>query len=431
MAIKGMQGTVMLSDNSPAYKQKFKMHKELGPYLELRRQNKEAGATDAATLQAERKVYVDALRVFSERVVDVLEVSMPDVVLADGAPAMGGDGFQVLWPSPEKVAIGGTNPVLVDKVGSELLGLWNHPRLGPELGGHRSSPLIDAAAKRYKLDLSRVLVTGDGADVLKTTRPVHFRSMAPFAIHSDTSPAWTPVSQAASTAAPPTPSATATATAPATATALATAPATPEAHAAALSEGSIEVDGKVDAAWDKAPVVSWDTDYAGRSTGVSTRARFLWSRSALHALFELSSAGLNTDRSRPTNVEREGLYREDCVELFLTPDAASPKRYYEIELGPFGHYFDIDIAAGKPNIAWSSGARVGTQRSPGEGKAVIEVALGSPDIVALLRAGVRLPMALYRMEGKTDRKYLAWSPPRTAKPNFHVPEAFGVLVLDP
>jgi hypothetical protein len=35
------------------------------------------------------------------------------------------------------------------------------------------------------------------------------------------------------------------------------------------------------------------------------------------------------------------------------------------------------------------------------------------------------------MEGKSPRSYLAWSPPRTAKPNFHVPDAFGVLVVDP
>jgi hypothetical protein len=35
------------------------------------------------------------------------------------------------------------------------------------------------------------------------------------------------------------------------------------------------------------------------------------------------------------------------------------------------------------------------------------------------------------MEGRSPRKYLAWSPTRTAKPDFHVPAAFGRLVLDP
>jgi len=62
---------------------------------------------------------------------------------------------------------------------------------------------------------------------------------------------------------------------------------------------------------------------------------------------------------------------------------------------------------------------------------MIVAALRAPEIVKLLRASARHPLALYRMEGKTEQKYLAFSPPRTAKPNFHVPEAFGVLVLDP
>jgi hypothetical protein len=59
------------------------------------------------------------------------------------------------------------------------------------------------------------------------------------------------------------------------------------------------------------------------------------------------------------------------------------------------------------------------------------IALTAPEIVKCLAAGARLPMGLFRMEGRSPRQYLAWSPARTSKPNFHVPEAFGALVLDP
>jgi hypothetical protein len=62
--------------------------------------------------------------------------------------------------------------------------------------------------------------------------------------------------------------------------------------------------------------------------------------------------------------------------------------------------------------------------------AVIEARLSAPEVVTVLRAGARLPLALYRMEGKEPRRYLAWRPPLTAKPNFHVPDGFGVLVVD-
>ena len=37
MAMKGMQGTVMLSDKSPAFQQKWRMHRELNPYLDARK----------------------------------------------------------------------------------------------------------------------------------------------------------------------------------------------------------------------------------------------------------------------------------------------------------------------------------------------------------------------------------------------------------
>ncbi|WP_437600162.1 DUF362 domain-containing protein [Sorangium sp. So ce590] len=417
--IKGMQGTVMLSDSAPAYKQKWRMHRELKTYLDT----KAAG-------QEDRALYLSSLRVFAERMVDVLEISTPDAVLGDGAPAMGGDGFQVLRPTAERVAVGGTNPVRVDRVVAELLGVWNSPALARELGGHRTSPLIDAAAKRFGLDLAATAITGDGADLLKTPRPVHYKAMAPFRL--DWEPGQTPLPGGSTKG--PEPAPPASQRAPEGGQDGGT-PARPEARAPRLPPGEqIVLDGKADdAAWSRAKAVQWDTDYAGQRTGFPTRARFLWSTAGLHALFELSNAGLNTDRSRPVGEERKGLYKEDCIELFLTPDPGAPKRYFEVEIGPFGHFFDIaiDRDARLEDTAWSSGATIATSQSADERTAVIEARIAAPGIVKALAPDARLPMNLYRMEGKGPRHYLAWSPPRTTKPDFHVPEAFGVLVLDP
>jgi hypothetical protein len=50
---------------------------------------------------------------------------------------------------------------------------------------------------------------------------------------------------------------------------------------------------------------------------------------------------------------------------------------------------------------------------------------------AALVAGAALPIGLYRMEGQDQRHYLAAFPTRTPRPNFHVPAAFGTLILDP
>jgi len=160
----------------------------------------------------------------------------------------------------------------------------------------------------------------------------------------------------------------------------------------------------------------------------------LWSPKGLYLLWELDAASTFTDLKRPIDVERVDLYEENCVELFLAPDPANRRRYFEIELGPFGHFFDVLVdRTHKPRSveAWSAGLRIGTARDEAKQHAVIEVALEAPDVLAALAPGAALPLGLYRMEGQNKRQYLAAFPTRTPKPSFHVPEAFGTLVLDP
>jgi uncharacterized protein (DUF362 family) len=384
LGIKGMQGTVMRSEATPAYNQKWRMHEELKEYLHERKQH----APD------DRQKYVASLELFAERMVDVLELSLPDVVLAEGVPAMSGDGFQNVRKIPGGIAIGGTNPVLVDRVGAEYLGLWNNAELARQLGGHRTSPLIEIAARRYGVPLASPELTGDGVSALHSPRPVFFKAIAPFSL--------------------PAPAAV-----------------VPVAHAKHAATVPV-VDGQVDPIWSSAPAVTFQTDYAGVSTGTLTSARFLWTEGALFALFELSGAGLDVDHTRPTDRERAKLYEEDCVELFLAPDAARPSHYYEVELGPFGHFFDLEIDrdAKSSHVEWSSQATIQTSTDPVRHTARVEVRFSSPDLTRALVAGARLPLALYRMEGKGTREYLAWRPPHTPKPNFHAPEGFGVLSVD-
>ncbi len=404
MAIKGGQGVVMLSDASPAFNQKWRMHKELADALKLLPKDKEAGT----------KAYLDSLQVFAERMSDVLEVASPDVVLAEAAPGMGGDGFGKRWPSAENVAIGGTNPILVDRVGAAFLGLWDNADLARELGGHKTSPLIETAAKRFGVDIASPVVEGDGAALLATRRPVHFVSMSGFALHSDAS-------------GPSNASANADASADADAGDV-----PPVMHAKHVEDGALAVDGVKEAAWSAAQPVSFDTDWGGAQTGTSTRVRAAWSKSALYLLWELEGAGIAVDATRPVKTEREKLYEEDCVELFFTPDPAQRSKYLEVEVGPLGHFFDlaVDRKTNKSDIAWSSQPEIATKVDRDGRRATIEAAFRAPEIVHALESGKRLPFALYRMEGKSPRLYLAWSPTMTPKPNFHVPDAFGTLLLE-
>jgi len=415
LGIKGMQGTVMRSEATPAYNQKWRMHEELKPYLHDRKQHE----------PEDRAKYVASLELFAERMVDVLEISLPDVVLAEGVPAMSGDGFQNIRKVPGGIAIGGTNPVLVDRVGAEYLGLWNNAELAKQLGGHRTSPLIEVAARRYGIPLTAPTLTGDGVPALQTPRPVFFKAIAPFSL---------PASGGAPLPAAPEPSGVPlgpSGAPPAASTSSVPPGDVPLVHAKHVAKPPV-IDGQVEPLWGSAPAVTWQTDYAGANSGVSTSARFLWTEGALFVLFELSGAGLNVDASRPLGTERVKLYEEDCVELFLAPDAARREHYYEVELGPLGHFFDLEIdrATKASRTEWSSRALIKTSTDAARHTALIEARLSAPELTNALVAGARLPLALYRMEGKAPRQYLAWRPPRTAKPNFHVPEGFGALQVD-
>lgn len=401
MAIKGGQGVVMLSDASPAFNQKWRMHKELSDALKLIPKDEKEG----------RKAYLDALHLFAERMADVLEVAAPHVVLAEGAPAMGGDGFGKRWPSTESIAIAGTNPILVDRVGAQYLGLWDNADLARELGGgHKTSPLIEIAAKRFGVDITSPSIDGNGAPLLGGARPVHFVSMSGFSLHSDATPhevaPRSPVGDAGTER--------------------------PSLHARRVEDASIVIDGALDASWSVATPVTFETDWSGSTTTTVTTVRALWSTKALYLLWNLGGAGLNVDESRPVATEREKLYEEDCVEVFLGPDAAERTKYFEVEVGPLGHFLDLSVnrKTKKSDVGWSSQTKIATKVDRENKSVLIEMGIFAPEIAAALTPGAKLPLALYRMEGKAPRLYLAWSPTRTPKPDFHVPEAFGTLVLE-
>ncbi|MCC6526431.1 MAG: DUF362 domain-containing protein [Polyangiaceae bacterium] len=174
LAVKATQGLLMLSDRAPAHMQKWRMHRELLDYVK----KLQAGDDD-------RAAYVRSLEVFAAREIDAFEVMVPDAVLVEGAPAMNGDGFDLLVPSAEQVAIGGTNAVAVDIAGSQFLGLWDSAELAAGLGGHRASPLVELAAERFGVPLALPALRGDGAELLRRPRPVHYKAVAPFRIDRD------------------------------------------------------------------------------------------------------------------------------------------------------------------------------------------------------------------------------------------------------
>lgn len=136
-----------------------------------------------------------------------------------------------------------------------------------------------------------------------------------------------------------------------------------------------------------------------------------------------------------THRERDApLWEEDVCEVFLAPEEASPRLYFELEVSPLGMLFDARVES--PELARSSmrvdvswdcpglSARVAVR--PGRWSALLTIPLAP-------LCGGRIPSTwranFYRIDRNARDEYTAWSPTFAEPPDFHVPERFGILKL--
>jgi hypothetical protein len=118
----------------------------------------------------------------------------------------------------------------------------------------------------------------------------------------------------------------------------------------------------------------------------------------------------------------EQLYNHEVVELMLL---GSGDRYLELELSPHGHYLVLELHGERhivrQGMPMAYRAEVDGSRWRGEAH-VPRTWL--PPACERLNA--------YAMHGEgAERRYLAWRPPRGARPDFHRLTSFGAWPRDP
>ncbi len=394
MGIKNNMGFVNLDGATPTKSRRSRLHAEIGPWL---RAFKRRGKADPAG-------YRRAVELFSERIVDVLELELPDAVLIDAVPGVGGDGFARVVPMRHGAAIGSVNPVLADAVGMEYAGYLNNAALQQQLG-HATSPLLTEAARRFYGGtdlLQNIAVTGD-TGFRKRREVAYFRAFPGWEIGVKPQP---PVEL----------------------------PWHARAVSAVRASEAPTIDGQLnDPAWKTARPTSIETDWRGKKAGPRTEVKLVWTPEALFFAFDCAFETLNVDEEAPIDVEHRKLYRYDAVELFIDAQPRNHRTYRELEIGPLGHFMDIDVdrrRRKRGDVSWSSGMRVKTHIDRRAKRFVIEGAVPAKAFDAdRLKAG-NWRLGLYRIAGKKPgRIYMARFPTRTAKPNFHVPKKFGWLRL--
>ena len=208
----------------------------------------------------------------------------------------------------------------------------------------------------------------------------------------------------------------------------------------------ITVDGRADEPdWKAAAVIElivpWLHDEA--EPVQATEARMLWSPEDLFIVYKCADPFIGAEI-----VEHDGAtYLEDTVEIFATPNADDVYKYYGYEMNVLGTLLDYvtfwrDGERLSGGSGWQSeGVRIATtidgtlnDHSDKDSGWILEIAIPFDNFRHL---GGRIPpwdgdrwrLNLNRCAGRTAGQYAMWSDSGTPKPQFHVPERFGVAVF--
>lgn len=173
----------------------------------------------------------------------------------------------------------------------------------------------------------------------------------------------------------------------------------------------------------------WDSTVPPR-----TEFRALWDDERLHFRFDCDDADLVLGEGSD---EHERVIGSDRVEIFLAPDL-SLRPYFGLEMSPRCEvldyrgmfYREFDRGWRFPGLQFEgevNGSHFSVQGS---------LPLESLRSLGVLKAGASEFFAgVYRAEfsqradGTVHQGWMPWVNPRTEKPDFHVPESFGVFEL--
>jgi len=203
-----------------------------------------------------------------------------------------------------------------------------------------------------------------------------------------------------------------------------------------IATGSVNINGKGNAvAWAGANVLTnfiypWES-----ATAPATSFAALWDGQWLYCLYQVKDDSVITYVNKNDKLEAGA---SDRVEIFLkADDNMSP--YYCLELDASGRILDYSASYYRKmnyNWQWPKGQLVVKTSHPQDGY-IVETAISIQSLKELgLLKDNRLQAGLFRAEckgiknGKADLRWISWIKPQSVEPDFHIPSAFGILMLE-
>jgi putative heme-binding domain-containing protein len=205
------------------------------------------------------------------------------------------------------------------------------------------------------------------------------------------------------------------------------------------ASAQIMIDGKCDESdWESASslgdfVFTWWKD--GDPPKQQTDARLLWDDQFLYVSFRCMDQDVRaTRRGRDSQV-----YRDDCVEIFASPEFEHPERYFNLEMNALGEQLDQYRPGGEMLENWNpDGIQIavtvdGTINDSSDLDLgwTLEAAIPFKHFADVLPSGHpvvgdRWRLNLSRLEGEMSIKS-QWSQGDRNFPRFHHPEYFGFV----
>jgi hypothetical protein len=187
--------------------------------------------------------------------------------------------------------------------------------------------------------------------------------------------------------------------------------------------------------WRNAKPVVAENDALGKPTpGHRTEIRSLWTDKNIYFLFTAPYETLHLKPDPSTSTETNKLWEWDVAEVFVGTDFKNIRHYQEFQVSPQSEWVDLDIDRDKPKPEggwlWNASgyevkARIDKDKKVWYGEMKIPIA--SIDTRPPV-AGNEMRINFYRLQGPPpERKGIAWQP--TGGRSYHVPEAFGRLIL--
>ncbi len=184
-------------------------------------------------------------------------------------------------------------------------------------------------------------------------------------------------------------------------------------------------------AWKTEKEIIVDKYWSGENAPVGRqfKAKLLWSDTSLYVRFEANQAEplVITDKPNLTT-KTKGLWDRDVCEIFLAPDKADFRHYYEFEIAPTGEWIDLGIYQ-KPDeriTDWDYHSEMQSKSVIGKDKITMAIKIEWKAFGKTPKIGDVWLGNIFRCIGKDPtRGYLAWSPTLTKEASFHVPEKFG------